>query len=587
MHLLLESRVVSRLATEWSADEKALAERGLPASHEELTAERVRVMPASEREVLEKAAVVGERFWLDSVVALLRSAQLSGDPDGPPLDEIAAAGDHSRAQVSRALSRLLGTGWIAVVDASQVPGEREYRFIYPQLWSIVYQGIDPAERKSLHRVVAQWLELRAAGRDFRAQELAGFHLEQAGEPEAAAARYRRAADGARGDFLNNEAIRLYSRALDCLDPADLSPRIHVWHDLGSIYEMTGDYQAALNAFERMLRLSWVGASRVKAAVAFNKTGRIWRRKGDLALALEYLERGRELFEEAGDARGIAGSLDDIGTVLHLMGRSDEAHAVVSRGLALRGERGKRRSLARSLSNLGNIQRARGLPAEAHDCHHKALELRRQIGDRVGVVSSLSDLAALAYERGDLSSAKSGWEQALAEAEEIGALPFRATTACRLGELALDLENLAAARHNLEDALTITEDLEERRLLADVTALKARLERLCGTEQEAARLAQRAYDLASAAGLRDCQARALLALAELAKPVPARSLWSRAIDILRRLESRFELARGLERYGRYQLAAGDRSVALGALQEAVSLYRQRGGGRARALEESLL
>ena len=54
-------------------------------------------------------------------------------------------------------------------------------------------------------------------------------------------------------------------------------------------------EAALGAFERMLRLSWVGASKAKAAVAFNKMGRVWRRKGDLKLSLEYLERGAELF----------------------------------------------------------------------------------------------------------------------------------------------------------------------------------------------------------------------------------------------------------------------------------------------------
>src|SRR5690606_40421320 len=104
-------------------------------------------------------------------------------------------------------------------------------------------------------------------------------------------RYRRAADTARRQFFNEEAIRLYARALSCLGEVDLASRIHLWHDLGSVYELKGDYEAALGGFERMLRLAWVCASRTKAAVAFNKMGRVWRRKGDLKLALEYLERG--------------------------------------------------------------------------------------------------------------------------------------------------------------------------------------------------------------------------------------------------------------------------------------------------------
>jgi len=69
----------------------------------------------------------------------------------------------------------------------------------------------------------------------------------------------------------------------------------LWHDLGSVFALKGEHDSALGAFERMLRLAWVVASRTKAAVAFNKMGRIYRQKGDLPIALEYLERGHELF----------------------------------------------------------------------------------------------------------------------------------------------------------------------------------------------------------------------------------------------------------------------------------------------------
>ena len=38
---------------------------------------------------------------------------------------------------------------------------------------------------------------------------------------------------------------------------DLGTRIQLWHELASVYELIGDFEAALGAFERMLRLSWV------------------------------------------------------------------------------------------------------------------------------------------------------------------------------------------------------------------------------------------------------------------------------------------------------------------------------------------
>src|SRR5262249_32659468 len=67
----------------------------------------------------------------------------------------------------------------------------------------------------------------------------------------------------------DRATRLYAAALGCLGQGDLASRIHLWHDLGSVFQLKGDHDSALGAFERMLRLAWVVASRTKAAVAFN------------------------------------------------------------------------------------------------------------------------------------------------------------------------------------------------------------------------------------------------------------------------------------------------------------------------------
>ena len=110
-------------------------------------------------------------------------------------------------------------------------------------------------------------------------------------------------------------VQNIDRALACIAEHDHATRIHLWHDLGSIYELIGDFEAALGAFERMLRLSWVAASKTKAAVAFNKMGRVWRRKGDLKLALgglfdpsELIDRplygGANLAQVAGHAAGV-------------------------------------------------------------------------------------------------------------------------------------------------------------------------------------------------------------------------------------------------------------------------------------------
>jgi tetratricopeptide (TPR) repeat protein len=616
LRYLLESEVIVRAGGgSWRLDEEALAGAALPDSHEHLVAARVRVMPEADRRVLEMASVIGETLWMDGVVALVRVGDLyhvpasapagpaqprastgspaPRDPDGPTLAQIAAAGDQTRSTTAAAIARLVEREWLVPAEASSIAGEREYRFAYPYLWSTVYGGIPPERRHAYHRVVAQYLELRPEGRAAMAQEDVARHLELAGDQSGAAARYRRAADFARKNFFNQRAIRLYSQALACLGEADLAARIHLWHDLGSVYELKGDYEAALGGFERMLRLAWVCASRTKAAVAFNKMGRVWRRKGDLTLALEYLERGLELFVQADDHRGIAGSLDDVGTVLYLLGRYDEAYEKVTQGLARRGRGGDPRSIAHSLANLGNIQKDRGRFTEALNCHREALELRREIGDRVGVIGSLNNLAVLAFEHGDYAGARQGWEQALGQSEEIGALPLQALSLCNLGELALGEDRAEEARRRLEEALEIAVEVDDRRLQVEATRNLALLEHAAGDGPRAQQLAQRAYQVAASAGLRDNEGRALLTLGQVfsstalmdddptidrarpSEPSIADGYFARGIELLRQIGNESELARGLDRYGRHKIERGETGEGIPLLEEALQLFRKLG------------
>ncbi len=607
IRLLLESDVIVRSGSmSWRVNDAKLQSMTLPRSYDDVVAARLAVMNETERSLIQQASVVGEVFWLDAVVALARVASLeTDDPDGPTLADIASAGDHTRVAVAQTLAKLVEREWLIEVRQSSLPGEREYRFAYPNLWGLVYQGIGDAERRLSHMTVAHWLELRPEGRGPAAQEEVAQHLEEAGDTVAAAARYRRSAQAARNRFLNDKAIRLYARALSCLGGHDLAARIHLWHDLGSVYELKGDFEPALGAFERMLRLAWIGASRNKAAVAFNKMGRVWRRKGDMKLALEYLQRGAEMFEQCGDARGIAGSHDDIGRVLYLMGRYDEAFEQVTKGLQRRGKGGDKRSIAQSLSNLGNIQKDRGRFAESSNCHQEALELRRQIGDRAGVITSYNNLAVLAFELGNYASARSGWLEALSEAESIGALPLQALALCNLGELARIESHHDEARRRLEDALEIADEIDEVQLQVEATRNLALLDQELGNGDRARDLALDAHQLAATAGLRDSEGRALLTLgavfsaslfdadATIVSPEAqadhrprAEEYFERGVELLRKIGNESELARGLEQYGRYKIERGEIGAGKDLLREALLIFSRLGMPHGQEVEKVL-
>ncbi|NVB81368.1 MAG: tetratricopeptide repeat protein [Kofleriaceae bacterium] len=599
VRLLLESDVIAREGYLWRLDAEKLAAMTLPKTYEELVAARMRVMEATERRVLEMAAVVGETSWLDAIIALERSNQPIRDPDGPTLAQIAASGDHSRVSVVAAIGKLVEREWIVEVPQSSVTGERELRFAYPNLWSIVYKSIDEGRRRSYHAVVARWLELHPEGRTPSVQEEVGRHLALAGHPRDAATCYRRAAEAARAQFANDRAIRLFDRALACIGDHDHSTRIYLWHDLGSVYELIGDFEAALGAFERMLRLSWVAASKTKAAVAFNKMGRVWRRKGDLKLALEYLERGLELFRGASDARGIAGSLDDIGKTLQMLGRYDEAHAKITEALSRRGKRGDKRAIATSLSRLGDVQQDRGQYESAYNCHKEALELRKLSGDRWGCVVSQNNLAALAFELGDIAEARTTWLAALPEAEAIGALPLEALILTNLGEVALVDGKLDEARSRLENALEIIEDIDDRGLESECCRHLATLEKLQSHTQAAREHAERALEIAKKAGLREKEAQAYMTLGDVLSTslydaddaqgatTDAEVAYNHAIEVLRAIGNEAALGKALFAFGRYKAETGAIAAGKDMLRDAITLFSKLGLGKPATDVEKLL
>ena len=614
VRLLLESDCIVRGdGLTWRFDVTRLGKLTLPRTYDELIATRLAMMPPLERRVIEMAAVVGEMCWLDVLIAIDRTQSTQGrDPDGPTLAQIAKIGDDARNAVTSAISKLIESEWLVDVATTSLAGEREMRFSYPSLWTIVYRGIEDSRRRIYHATAARWLELRPDARGASAAPEIARHLELAGEPQKAAARYRQAAEAARENYSNEQAIRYFDRALACIGDADIAARIHLWHDLGSVYELIGDFEAALGAFERMLRLSWLAASKTKAAVAFNKMGRVWRRKGDLRLALEYLGRGLDLFRTADDERGIAGSLDDVGKALQFLGRYDEAFAKITEALARRGKSGDPRSIASSLSNLGAVQHDRGNFDAAFHCHQEALELRRSAGDRLGVIVSQNNLAVLSFELGDFADARVGWTLALADAEAIGALPMSALVLTNLGELALRQGKHEEAKSRLEDALEIIEDINDKQLETECCRHIATLEMALGHHRAAHELAERALKVAHDAGFLEKEAQAHLTLGELGSAsiydatrdsapdlrnvavapedepaVRAAKHFEAALAILRKIGNEAELAKANEAYGRYQIERGEVTGGQKHVKEALAAFTRLGLAKRGADVQALL
>ena len=155
------------------AADRPLEAGQVPPTLEALLASRLDALPREERDVLERAAVVGREFWRAAVEAL------------SPGDELAAVGPGLMALVRRRFVR---------PDRGAAPGEDGFRFEHVLIRDATYASIPGGRRSGLHERLALWLD----GRPGASPEVVGFHLEAAARasPESTARHDRLAAAAA-------------------------------------------------------------------------------------------------------------------------------------------------------------------------------------------------------------------------------------------------------------------------------------------------------------------------------------------------------------------------------------------------------
>ena len=209
----------------------------VPPTIQALLAARLDRLSDAERIVIERAAVVGTRFWRSAVTELV-PAELRGTiPSLLPL------------LVRKELVR---------PDPSAVAGEDGYRFRHVLIRDAAFRAIAKELRADLHERFATLIETTASLRLIEIEEILGYHLEQAfqyrvelagvgddaAELAARAAKHLAAAGGralARGDV--SAAANLLTRTA-ALVPPDAPERIELLPALGGALVLAGDLPQA-------------------------------------------------------------------------------------------------------------------------------------------------------------------------------------------------------------------------------------------------------------------------------------------------------------------------------------------------------
>jgi len=444
------------------ADEARVAAElvALPPTIQALLDARLDRLDPGERNVLERAAVIGKEFWPGAVGFL-------GETD-----------------------EVLGTTLLTLVRrefvepaVSSFPGEDGFRFRHALIRDAAYGGIPKRTRADLHERFAGWLELHR-GRD----ELRGYHLEQA-------YRYRdelgslddhsRALGQQAGDLLTAAgrsalarddvpaAVNLLERGAALL-PRTGASRGYVLLDLGIAVMRSGAFAAAEGALEEALTLARANGDRrlELRALIEREFFRIFTNAGTTPKEITRVAQiAIPALEELGDHAGLA-------KAWHLLSEpSVDACLWGERAAALEHalEHAWRAKDAREATFLASslMQAIQFGPTPVDAAIDRAQRfLRGTQGDQLFTASILSSLAVLLAMRGEFDEARAQWASAQAPLEDLGMALRRAIRSIDASTIELLAGDAEAAERELRTGYRMLEEIGDLHVRPTVAAYLA-------------------------------------------------------------------------------------------------------------------
>jgi class 3 adenylate cyclase/tetratricopeptide (TPR) repeat protein len=414
-------------------------EAGVPGSVQSLVQARMDRLDASDRQALQAAAVLGQRFDARSLAHVL-------DRPGYALDRL----------IAHLLIRPQGDAFL---------------FAHALIRDAVYDTLLRSRRRELHRRAAAWF----AGRDL---VLHAEHLARAEEPEAPRA-YLEAARSQAAAYRHEPALRLVERGLALAvrqaDRFDLACfRGELLHDLGAMQEAGEAYGDAFAAAEGCAERcrAWIGLAAVK------------RVTDDLEGALADLDRaeaeavGQGLTDEQARIHFLRGNLlfprGDIEGCLREHGRS----------LELARQCGSAELEAAAQGGLGDAEYMRGRLISAHAHFRGCIELARRHGFGRIEVANWPMAAIARWYAGDAAGAVEDAEAAIAAAARLGhrRAEMVAHHAAYFSRHMMN-DGTGASPH-VERALALARQLGARRFEAEALIFRAELHRMAGRRSEA-------------------------------------------------------------------------------------------------------
>ena len=547
-----------------------LAEGGMPdqvpPTIQALLAARLDALPDDERDLLERASIVGLEFEWEAL------RELAPERHRP-------RGTHLASLMRKEL----------IIPHEVI--EDTFRFRHLLIRDASYDRLPKELRSELHERFAGWLN----GRDEEFEEIVGYHLEQAyrsvaelgppgdrGKALAERAAERLAASGrrahARGDM--PAAANLLGRAADLL-PSSHRLRLELLPALGRALFEGGEMERADSVLSEAVERGRSAGERglaTDAAVALIHVRLLMAPETSSEEVAREVEDAIRVFEELGDESGLARALGIAGTFRFWLGEMVAAGEDLERSARYAREVGDRAQEAHSLAYV--LMVLLWGPTPVGEALERVEELSpRAEGNRRLEATLLRVRGQLEAMQGHLDSARELMAQARALAQELGLeVLLAAGIAPSMAEVELLAGDPAAAERELRPAC---EALERMGNWGNLAVLAPRLAEALfaqGRDEEAMRLTElteritNAWDAEPQIAWRRLRAKLLARGGDVEG---AERLARDATALAARTDYLDERAKAVADLAEVLRLAGRQLESAAALEEAIGLHERKG------------
>jgi len=378
----------------------------IPATVKGLLVDKVSQLDKDERAVLIIASVLGRKFSLKLLNAILKKA-------GKPL---------ARAD---ALSRLEEKQYLVNLTSDI------YEFRHDLLQEIVYRELRKDLRKNVHALAAAAIEeIYSANLSAHYYELAR-HFEDAGD-EANTIKYlEKAGDKARDNYENDRAERYYNKLLK-LDN-NIVNKVSIQLKLCDVYMNRSEWDKQFQLCKDILDKN-ITLERIIRAECYKRIGNVFRLKGGYKEALKNYKKAYRIYDEKQHLQGKLDIMEREAKVMLVMGKYKEAISSFEMIYKISQTKGFDNSHKNSLMGLGIASSKIGSYEDTIKYNDILFKFARENTNKQDMLVSRINKAEALFYLGEYEKAYDLYKGVLVEYKQIISIYDRANCIGNIGSI---------------------------------------------------------------------------------------------------------------------------------------------------------